>query len=411
MANYQPVRGTQDYLPREARLREYVKQSILESYSEFGFLQINTPMLENIELLSGGDSGDNQKLMFKILKRGEKLELDNINTENDLVDMALRYDLTVPLARFYANNSEKLPNPFKAIQIAEVFRAERPQKGRLRQFVQCDIDVLGDSSNNAEIECLMVSANALIKLGFTQFEYRISDRRILNSLIAQNGYAEHEIASVCISLDKLDKVGIEGVKNELLEKNLSGNAITLLSAIQQVQEQGIDALSDLQVNPDAIANVKQIIESVNTLAKNKPFQAVFDISIIRGQGYYTSSVFEVYANGFAGACGGGGRYDTMIEKICGKPSPAIGFSLGFERLCIILNDNNFVPPQKEMLALVYNKEDNFVKVYEHAQTLSKNYVASAVPKAKNLSNQLLKLKDAGFAKWQLFGDIEIKEIK
>ncbi|MFA6860557.1 MAG: ATP phosphoribosyltransferase regulatory subunit [Clostridia bacterium] len=407
----QPVRGTQDFLPTETRIREYVRKKILDSYAEYGFLQIKTPILENIELLNGSDGGDNLRLMFKILKRGEKLDLTSIKSEDDLVDMGLRYDLTVPLARFYSNNCEKLPMPFKSIQIDDAFRAERPQRGRLRQFVQCDIDILGDASNNAEIECLMVSANAMMNIGFTNFEYKVSDRRILTDLILKAGFPVENISSVCITLDKLDKIGIDGIKNELIQKNFVGNVDILISSIQKVQENGIDALRELDVNKEAVSNVSKIVNAVNLLSKGKNFSASFDISIIRGQGYYTSSVFEIYANGFSGACGGGGRYDTMIEKISGKKSPAVGFSLGFERLCLILNEQNFVPPQKEMIALIFDNGAEFTSVFAYAQELSKNYVVNSAPKAKNFNNQLLKLKENGFTKWVYFEEKIVKEIK
>lgn len=410
MANYLPVRGTQDYLPAETRVREYVRKTILQSYANFGFLQIKTPILESIELLNGSDGGDNLRLMFKVLKRGEKLGLANVTTENDLVDMGLRYDLTVPLARFYAGNHEKLPLPFKSIQIDEAFRAERPQKGRLRQFAQCDIDILGDATVNAEIECLMVSAHAMQNLGFKQFEYRISDRRILTDIITSSGYNLTEVSTVCVTLDKLDKIGLDGVIAELAEKQLSGDVNKLKTALTLVQEQGLQALNKLGVNSDAVTSLNTIISSVNALAVNMPFKAVFDISIIRGQGYYTSTVFELYAKGFNGACGGGGRYDTMLQKISGKHAPAVGFSFGFERLCLILNEQGFVPPQSELLALVYQTEA-FTTVFAKAQELSNSYAVSCTLKAKNFSNQLLKLKESGFTKWMQFGDNTIQQIK
>ena len=203
--NTNPIRGTYDYAPKQAELREVVRQRILECYQKNGFSLIQTPILENLSLLNSSDGGDNLRLMFKTVKRGEKLDLSKPNlTESDITEEGLRYDLTVPLARFYANNKEKLPNPFKAIQIDYAFRAERPQKGRDRQFIQCDIDEFGDDSVEAEIDVLSTGMSGYESLGFNDLTVKINSKEILNQITAHFGYSKEETASVCISLDKFD---------------------------------------------------------------------------------------------------------------------------------------------------------------------------------------------------------------
>ena len=209
MKNFSPIRGTNEYLPKEAKIREIVRQKILTSYQNNGYNLISTPILENLELLNMSEGGDNLKLMFKTIKRGDKLDLTKANLcEADIVEEGLRYDLTVPLARFYANNREKLPNPFKAIQIDYSFRAERPQRGRLRQFTQCDIDVFGDSSINAELDLLKTALDTYKSLGFDKLTLKINNRKILNQLVLFAGFKEENINTVCVTLDKIDKIGV-----------------------------------------------------------------------------------------------------------------------------------------------------------------------------------------------------------
>lgn len=404
--NSNPVRGTVDILPNEARTREKVKEIILQTYTSYGFSQIKTPILEDINLLSGGDSGDNTKLMFKVLKRGEKLDLENAKTENDLSDIALRYDLTVPLARFYCNNQNDLPVPFKSIQIDDVFRAERPQKGRLRQFTQCDIDILGDNSVNADIEVVYVSSVAMQNLGFKNFKYKISDRRVLNEVIVFCGFDENECKNICITLDKLDKIELDGVKDELIQKGYSEkNVQNLLSSISEIQKNGLKVLKNFGVEPAVIESLNKIIRTLNDLSCGK-FSAEFDVSIVRGQGYYTGMVAEIYCDGFAGACGGGGRYNNMIENFSGKSVSAVGFSIGFERICMILNENQI--NLKERIALLYCEEDCIENIFKEVEKMQKDFEVIAVCKQKNLSSQLDKLKNNGFSGFRFLDSDLIK---
>lgn len=407
--NTNPVRGTKDFLPAEMTIREKIRKVILNTYLQYGFSQIKTPIMENIDLLLGGDGGDNSKLIFKILKRGEKLDL-NVDNENDLVDSGLRYDLTVPLARFYANNSNDLLPVFKSIQIDDVFRAERPQKGRYRQFTQCDIDIINESSIKAEIEVLYVSAKALLNLGFKNFTFKINDRRILNEIILNAGFKEENISDICISVDKIDKVGLEGVRNELISKKYNENKLDLfLKNLTLVKEKGISSLSKLKVNQEVIDDLKEIIDTINLLSYDK-FEIVFDINIIRGQDYYTTSVFEIYAQGFEGAVGGGGRYDNMIEKMVGRNVPAVGFSLGFERLFLIIDKKEIVKDEKEFLALLYEPQDSFLEVIKKMEAISDKYNVNAIEKRKNFGYQLLNLKANGYSKYMLFSEAAIETI-
>ena len=405
--NTEPARGTKYFGPKEMIMRDYVKQEILDTYRKNGFMHIKTPMLEDINLLGGSDSGENTKLMFKILKRGEKLRLDGEVKENDLADLGLRYDLTVPLARFYANNQNNLPKPFKSIQIDDAFRAERPQKGRYRQFTQCDIDVLGDDSPNAEIEILTVAGETLENLGFSDFVFKINDRRILNALIQISGFDESQNEKICIILDKRDKIGYEGVQRELLEKGYPAECVEkIIEKLKIVTENGINALYDMKIDNEIIDRLLYIIDTVNTVATK--YKVEFDCSIIRGQGYYTSTVMEVYLNGFNGACGGGGRYDKMIGKIINVETSAVGFSIGYERVCLILSESERDFEQNNV-SLIYDKRDDFKEVLKFGKGLKEQGLnVNIVPKAKNLTNQLNKLKENGFKKFVLYPDQNVK---
>ena len=331
-----PVRGTRDYLPKEMATREQVRSIVLNTYKKFGFMQVGTPILEDINRLLGSDGGENLKLIFKVLKRGEKLDLSKPNlTEGDIVDIGLRYDQTVPLARMFANNQNDLPLPFKAIQIDYSFRADRPQHGRTRQLMQCDIDILGDSSINAEIDILNTTAKTFSALGFKKFTAHINDRRILSDLIRIAGFKLEDEKEVCVSLDKFDKIGVQGVEAELKEKGYVSKAISsLLRFVEQVKQSGNNfdkELLSIGVRAEVINDLVTIINSVNNL-DTKGFKAEFDISIVRGQNYYTGPVFEFYIEGIGGACAGGGRYDDMIGKFTGKPTPAVGLGLRTRRL-------------------------------------------------------------------------------
>lgn len=345
-----PVTGMKDILPEEMRIRNYVQSVIRDTYEAFGFTQIETPCVENISNLTNKQGGENEKLIFKILKRGEKLNLETAQTEADVVDNGLRYDLTVPLVRYYSKNANDLPSPFKALQMGNVWRADRPQRGRYRQFMQCDIDILGDPSNLAEIELILATTTTLGKLGFKNFQIRINERRILKAMAAYSGFAEDSYDSVFIILDKMDKIGLEGVKDELIKYDFAPESVdkyvTLFEEIES-QDKPIEYLAD-KLGDFMDADVKQwmneIIDSVKA-TKASDFEIVFDPTLVRGMSYYTGTIFEIAIPEFGGSCGGGGRYDKMVGKFTGHDVPACGFSIGFERIVLLLIEQGFQVPE------------------------------------------------------------------
>lgn len=391
-----PLKGTRDYLPREVAVRDFVQASILETYRANGFERIVTPMIEDIENLDKSDGGDNLNLIFKILKRGDKLEKAlAAGDEKDLSDMGLRYDLTLPLTRYYAANREVLQTPFKVIQTDRVFRAERPQKGRMREFVQCDIDIFGDDSPNAEIELIDVTARALGAVGFADFTIQINDRRLLRGMLTSFGFAVDALDSVCVTFDKLDKVGAGGVAAELTEKNLPETAIEALTSFLAKGDFALDEVAALCEDKTLGANLKYIMDTVQTLA-NGTYSIVYTPSLVRGQGYYTGVVFEVSCAGFAGAVGGGGRYDDMVGKFIGQRVPAVGFSIGFERICGILMDQGYsVPSARKKLALLYTASDPFAEVLQMAAALRAEYDVTMQVAAKKVGKQIDRLAENG----------------
>ncbi len=348
--NKKPVHGMKDILPEEMQLRDYVQSVIKDTYRKFGFTAIETPCMESISNLTSKQGGDNEKLIFKVLKRGEKLNVAQAATEEEVVDFGMRYDLTVPLVRYYSNNSANLPSPFKALQIGSVWRADKPQKGRYRQFTQCDIDIFGEASNLAEIELILATTTTLGKLGFEGFEIRINDRQILKAMAAYSGFAEDAYDSVFITLDKMDKIGLEGVEAELLEKGFDKPCVDrYLKLYQELgqQENGVAYLAQtLQgvLEPAVAQGLQEIIDSVSA-TKAADFKMVFDATLVRGMSYYTGTIFEIAMPQFGAACGGGGRYDKMVGKFTGQNVPACGFSIGFERIIMLLMENGFQIPQ------------------------------------------------------------------
>ena len=385
-----PVRGTTDFLPEEAALRSAMQAVILETYETYGYNRVETPILEDVENLDKSDGGENLNLIFKVLKRGEKLEKDLASGE-ELADMGLRYDLTLPLVRYYANNREKLGAPFKSIQVGPVFRAERPQKGRLRQFIQCDIDVLGDSSENMETELIFVTAQALIKLGFTGFKILVNDRRILKSLLMAFGFEKETLDSVCITFDKLDKVGPDGVQQELGEKGMPENAVSALISFLKEGDMSLNGVAE-RSGSDMAERLARVIDKANELSGGQ-YEAVYAPNLVRGQGYYTGIVFEVQVAGYPGSVGGGGRYDNMVEKFIGHSVPAVGFSIGFERVAqILLEQGRKIQGQRPKMALLYDEAgSDFARVMECAKKLGEKYRISAIPKEKNRGKQFKKL--------------------
>lgn len=356
-----PVTGMKDILPAEMAVRDYVMNQIRETYRGFGFTSIETPCVEHIENLTSKQGGDNEKLIFKIMKRGEKLRLDTAETENDLTDSGLRYDLTVPLCRYYANNAASLPAPFKALQMGSVWRADKPQRGRFRQFVQCDIDILGDPSRLAEIELILATTTLLGKVGFKGYHVRINDRNILKGMAAYCGFPEESFDQVFIILDKMDKIGMEGVASELseagYEKDKIDQYLALFDSVTPdaagVRSLG-ETLKDV-MEPEKAENLAAIMDSVNSIATSQ-FDIIFDPTLVRGMSYYTGTIYEIQVDGFPGSVGGGGRYDKMIGKFTGMETPACGFSIGFERIITILMEEGFtIPGSTEKKAFLIEK--------------------------------------------------------
>ena len=356
-----PVTGMKDMLPREMQIRDYVIRLIKETYGTFGFSSIETPCVEHIENLSSKQGGENEKLIFKILKRGEKLKLDTAECEADLVDGGLRYDLTVPLSRYYSNNVSELPSPFKALQMGNVWRADRPQRGRFRQFMQCDIDILGEPNNLAEIELILATTTLLGKLDFKNFTVRINDRKILKAMAAYSGFEEKDYDDVFIILDKMDKIGLDGVEKELEEHGYAKESIEkYLQLFKEITNdiEGVRYCKE-KLNgylEEATADgLEMIIASVDSV-KEADFKLSFDPTLVRGMSYYTGTIFEIAMDEFGGSVGGGGRYDEMIGKFTGQPTPACGFSIGFERIVMLLLERGYeIPDNKEKLALLIEK--------------------------------------------------------
>ena len=355
-----PVNGMKDIMPLEMEIRDYVQGIIKDTYKDYGFTPIETPCMENIANLSNNQGGENEKLIFKVLKRGEKLKLETAKSEDDVVDYGMRYDLTVPLCRYYSAHANDLPSPFKALQMGPVWRADRPQRGRYRQFMQCDIDILGEGSILAEIELILATTHTLGKIGFSDFEIRINERRILKAMALYSGFSEDDISSVLITLDKMDKIGIEGVSNELISDGYDKSMVDKYLELFEISKQD-DALDKLYeilkdyLDKEITDNLKSIISTVEK-AKKADFKIVFDPTLVRGMGYYTGTIFEIAMPQFGGSCGGGGRYDNMVGNFTGQSVPACGFSIGFERIILLLLENGFkVPQSADKIAFLIEK--------------------------------------------------------
>lgn len=402
MSNTKPPSGMRDFLPADKALREYVMRTIREEYTRNGYTEIETSMLENIANLENSDGGDNTKLIFKIMKRGEKLKLDQANlSENDLADLGMRFDLTLPLSRFYANNRNDLPQVFKAIQMGYVFRAERPQKGRYRSFVQCDVDVIGDPTNMTEIELINTVGRALTRVGLKDLTIKINDRRILKGLVTSAGFTIDEFPSIAVILDKLDKIGQTGVIKELNDQGFDPAKISQLMTLSQtLATEGIEAAKSL--SPEGYDNIKQIIDVIEKVASG--FKITFDYSLVRGMGYYTSTIFEVFYGALGYAVGGGGRYDDMIGKMCGVDAPACGFSIGYERIIDILKEENVQFSTGTKLALFYDEQSPLEDVLKQAIALREIYsVVSVFSKKKKFGKQVDRLKEQGFDAFTVMG--------
>ncbi len=436
-----PVTGMKDILPREMEIRDYAIGLIKETYKNFGFTSVETPAVEHIENLSSNQGGENEKLIFKILKRGDKLTsaVDKLISsgaadadQSILTDSGLRYDLTLPLSRYYSNNANDLPSPFKALQMGNVWRADRPQRGRFRQFMQCDIDILGEQSILAEIELILATTTLLGKLDFKKFTIRINDRRILKAMAAYSGFAEADYDTVFIILDKMDKIGLDGVREELLKEGysedkvdkylglyekLSGeeNAADDTSKKAEVSVQNIrmikDELGDY-LDAEVSANLETIISSVEG-SKTADFGIQFDPTLVRGMSYYTGPIFEISMDEYGGSVGGGGRYDEMIGKFTGQATPAVGFSIGFERIVMLLLESNFqVPGSGSKKAYLVEKNmpsDKMQKILQKAREERENgTIVNISVMKKNKKFQKDKMQEEGYTEFvEFFADRDI----
>ena len=418
--NKKPVNGMRDVLPKEMELRTYVLGVIRDTYRAYGFTEMETPVVESIENLQGKQGGENEKLIFKIMKRGEKLRIEEAKEENDLADSGLRYDLTLPLSRYYAAHEAELPKPFKALQIGPVFRAERPQKGRFREFYQCDIDILGENTNLAETELILATSEAVSRLGFKGFVIRLNDRRLLRAMAASTGLSEELYDDLFIALDKMDKIGTDGVREELIKLGMpEDKADGLLTLFTLEEGAGEDNAAKIRafkeklgefLDPAVSEGLIEIIGTVEQAAagrEEKAFSLAFDPTLVRGMGYYTGPIFEISTPEFGSSVGGGGRYDEMVGRFLGQPVPACGFSIRFERIISILLDQDFkVPSKAERTAFLLDKRLSAKEVagaMRKAEELRKAGAVVLVQKmAKNRKFQRDQLEQAGYTKIEDF---------
>lgn len=399
-----PVKGTRDFLPREMAIRDYLQNVIADTYQDAGFSRIATPIIEDAVNLDKSEGGENLNLIFKILKRGQKLtsalQADEV-TEAALSDMGLRYDLTLPLSRYYACNRNELLSPFKVIQMDRVYRAERPQKGRLREFTQCDIDIIGNPSPDAEIDLILTTTKALKRIGITEFQVKINDRRILKSIFAYAGFEANDNEKLAIIFDKLDKIGIDGVKEELTEAGFALTAIEKFIALFESGSLNLDSIAKV-CDAEYVASLKYIMDTVNAVS-GEEFPIVFTPSLVRGQGYYTGTIFEIEAKGYSGAVAGGGRYDNLIGKFLNEEIPAVGFSIGFERIFGILMERGYeIPGRKKKIAVFYDSE-NYAKALSYAEELRKEYMVSVLERPKKLGKFLNKIEAQDFDGFAVYG--------
>lgn len=408
MKNTNSVRGTRDILPEEMNRRDALEEKILKCYRRHGFNRIETPVMEHLDLLLGSEAGENLSMLFTILKRGQKLKPSEDSSISDLCDMGLRFDLTLPLSRFYSNNQALLEMPFKAIQIGNVFRAERPQKGRFRSFKQCDIDIIGDPSINAEIELIDTTAKALLDLSLKGFIIKINHRKLLNSVMEKIGFSGNDTGSLCITLDKLDKIGVDGVKKELLEKEYAPADIDEL--ILCVETINLSNLSDWVEDKEIGQELKEVIKAITDLSDGE-YKIEFDFSLIRGMGYYTGLIFEVTYGPYGYSIAGGGRYDNMIGRYKKNSTPAVGFSIGFERIIGILQEEMDFKQEEEKIVLFYDPDlHSIVEVIQAAETWQKKgYQTNIVAMKKKFGKQVAAYKREDYFGFLVFErDNELK---
>ncbi len=423
-----PARGMRDMLPKETALRDWAIGRLVKTYEKFGFTRIETPAVENITQLRGSEGGENLNLIFEILKRGDKLEkafaehsTDTTKLIKELSDLGLRFDLTVPLVRFFAHNQAQLPYPFKSIQIGSVWRAESPQAGRYRQFTQCDIDTFGVKSEIAEMELIQATAEALLDLGFEKFTVRINDRRILTALVRFCGFKPEQFDTVFIQIDKLDKIGLDGVKKELLNHSFDQEAVNkIISQLESATKtSSADALQSVWApicEPEIITGLQNVMKSIKTVSKDR-YSISFDPTLVRGMGYYTGLIFEIVTPGAAHSIAGGGRYDKMVGKLSGRDVPACGFSIGFERIISILLEKEIKTHSDiEKIAVIYDQDrDPVTEVFLKANALRKaDRHVSLLPRKKDMRKQIDGLVADGFAGYAAYHpekeNLEIKTL-
>ncbi len=390
----EPPRGMRDILPDEAELRDAMAATILAVYRRYGFRRIETPALESIQLLTRGEGGENEKLIFKVLKRGEKLDLARATGEADLVDLGLRFDLTVPLARYYAHNHARLPRPLKAVQIGPVWRAERPQKGRYRQFTQCDIDILGVRTEVAEVELLLATTDALGELGLTELTVRLNDRRLLAAMADWAGFAPEGRESVFVALDKLDKLDRAAVAAELERAGHPAAAIARMLGLfaDLAPETGLERMRERlkdRAEDRVFDALTRLIRAVEGEAAGR-FAVVYDPTLVRGMGYYTGPIFEIRSARFPSSIAGGGRYDGLVGKILGQDVPATGFSIGFERVVALRLGQPGGPLRRDRrIALLFAEEtDDLAAALREARRLrGEGLAVSLEPRAARMKGQ------------------------
>lgn len=404
-----PVKGMNDFLPADMRLREHVLDLIRKTYATYGFTQIETPAIEHIENLTGKQGGENEKLIFKIMKRGRELE-KGMET-GELADSGLRYDLTVPLSRYYANNKNELPTPLKALQMGNVWRADKPQKGRFRQFTQCDIDIIGDGSIMAEIELIAATSKMLTRIfsevGISEFTVHFNDRRILKAMAAYAGFAPEQYDDVFILLDKMDKIGLEGVKESLLAKEYAPEAVEkYISLFQQITPglkcgEFCEKTCAAYLEEKVPGNMDTIMNSVSCMV-DPSVHLVFDPTLVRGMSYYTGTIFEISIDGYNFSIAGGGRYDEMIGRFLNQPVPACGFSIGFERIVTILKDLGWKEEEggKKRIAFLVDERsgsEKLLEVFKKATRLrEEGSIVTVQPLKKNAKFQIETLEKNGY---------------
>ncbi|MDP3779490.1 MAG: histidine--tRNA ligase [bacterium] len=414
-----PARGMRDVLPRDVELRQNVMSVIEAVYTAYGFARIETPAVENISLLTTGEGGENEKQLFRIIERGITTDdLKKASSVYDIIDYGLRFDLTIPLARYYADNQASLPVPFKAIQMGPVWRAERPQKGRFRQFTQCDIDIIGDETNFAEQELISATSEVLVSLGFNGFKVRVNDRRILRAIAEFSGCKVDDFDMIFIAIDKLDKIGIDGVEKELCDRGIEQKSVdTLIEFLRGISgdTEGRDLFAELpaEVNAQVVSSLREIISVAESQTGGK-YRIVFDPTLVRGMGYYTGPIFEIEDKNFSVSIAGGGRYDKMIGKYTGKDVPACGFSIGFERIVTLLEERGYtLPAGKTKVALIFDpKSIDVDSAMSKAQELRKGgNIVCLQQRRKNMKKQIADLADLGYTFFGLMSNLEDINLK